>query len=64
VESDRVNYTFGLKINLGNYESCSINMSYSTDLKEGETPKDGMDRAVEFIENSIDKKRMELKGES
>jgi len=47
---DRVSYSFGRKLNLGNYESADFHISYSTDVEAGETKKDAMARAVKFVE--------------
>ena len=61
-EQDRVSYSFGMKINLGNYESADFHISYSTDVKPGETRADALERAVEFIEAEADTKYEQIKG--
>ena len=60
-ETDRINYSFGMKINTGNYENCSIGISYSSDLKDGETPAKALKRVTKFVEDRIDEKREEIK---
>jgi len=54
-QRDRVSYSEGAKINVGNYESRDVHMSYTTDIKEGETTGEAMERAKEFIEEAINK---------
>jgi len=61
--ADRVNYTFGLKINLGNYESATVQASFSSDVKEGETIEEAYKRVQEIVENEVDEKRTQLKGD-
>ena len=62
-EPDRVNYTLGCKVNMGNYESVNLNISYSTDSRSNETIQETLERAITFVEHNIDKKREELTGE-
>lgn len=61
MEPDRVSYSFGLKVNLGNFESASIHASFSTDVKEGEDFDTAVRRAAEEVETFVDSKREELK---
>ena len=60
-ESDRVNYSYGMKVNLGNYESADFHMSLSSDVRAGETPEDAMERVKFFVENESEKKFDELR---
>ena len=59
-EPDRVNYSFGMKVNMGNYESSDFHISYSTDVKEDETLKQAQERAVRFVEKEAERKFSEL----
>ena len=52
--NDRVSYSFGLKLNIGNYQSLDFHMSYSTDVKDGENEDVAMDRARKFVQRKID----------
>jgi hypothetical protein len=61
-ELDRISYAMGIKVNLGNYESADVHISFSTDVKSGETKEQALKRAAKFVENEIDKKHDELKG--
>jgi len=54
-QEDRVSYSFGMKINIGNYQSVDFHLSYSTDVKDGETREDAMERATEFVQAKADK---------
>ena len=53
-QEDRVSYSFGLKLNIGNYQSLDYHMSYSTDVKDGETPDVAMERARTFVQQKAD----------
>lgn len=59
-ELDRISYSFGCKINMGNYESVDIHMSLSTDVSEGETLDKALKRAQKFVEAKIEEKRDEF----
>lgn len=54
-QPDRVSYSFGMKINIGNFQNVDFHLSYSTDCKEGETKEDAMERAGAFVESEADK---------
>lgn len=58
---DRINYSFNTKINLGNYESLSIGVSYSSDVKRGETPSSALKRVQDFVEKEVEIKIDEYK---
>ena len=55
-QRDRVMYSEGLKINIGDYESYDFHLSYSTDVSKTETPKSAMKRAVNFVKKQLDKR--------
>jgi hypothetical protein len=61
-EVDRLSYSFGMKINLGNYESADFHISYSTDVREGEGQHEALARAIKFVEEEADKKYEQVKG--
>lgn len=58
---DRISYSMGRKLNMGNYESCDFHISYSTDVGEGETRKEALARAVKLVERSVTEKEQELR---
>lgn len=60
-ESDRVNFSFGMKVNLGNYESADFHMSLSSDVRDDESPEQALERVKEFVENESEKKFDELR---
>lgn len=60
-ELDRVNYSFGHKVNLGNYESADFHISYSSDVKEDETPEEALERVRKFVEGQAEEKLDELR---
>ena len=59
--SDKISYSFSMKLNLGNYESAGINLSYETAVKEGETPSKAYARAVTFVETKVEEKVNEFR---
>lgn len=61
-EADRISYSFGMKVNLGNYESADFHISMSSTVKNGETPEEAMARLQKFVEDEADKKREQIKG--
>ena len=61
MEPDRITYSFGLKVNLGNYQSASVYLSYASDLKQGETDSDALSRITQFVEDNVRLKRDEVR---
>lgn len=59
-EPDRINYSFGMKVNMGNYESTDFHISFTTDVKEDETKEQAYQRAVKFVEKEAERKFHEL----
>lgn len=59
--TDRITATFGLTINLGNYESARIDCQYETDVREGETIEEAYDRAWSIVDEQIAAKTEENK---
>jgi len=51
--ADRVSYSMGRKVNIGNYESIEIHESFSTDLLPGETREQALARAAGFVERTV-----------
>lgn len=58
---DRISYSFGMKVNMGNYESADFHVSYSTDVKEKESAKEALARAISFVEEQAEGKLDELR---
>lgn len=58
--TDKVNYSFGITMNMGDYESARVDVSYETEVKEDETPEEAYSRAVEFVEAKVGEKQDEL----
>lgn len=61
-EPDRINYTFGTKVNMGNYESVNIQVSLTSDVKKGESREDALTRISLFVETEVEERRDALKG--
>ncbi len=62
-QEDRVTYSETVKVNVGNYESKDIFVSFSTDLNPGESVEDALKRAraevtprVEALEQRLRKR--------
>lgn len=58
---NRISYSFGMKVNLGNYESADFHISLSSDVEPHESLKQAMGRIQAFVEEECDKKFTELK---
>lgn len=56
-----MNYSFSVKINMGNYESCSIGASLSSDVKKGESISQALERVSEIVEKEVDRRRETVK---
>jgi len=50
---DRISYSEGVKVNIGDYESRDIYYSYSTDVRKDEKPKDAFVRAKKTVQNRL-----------
>ena len=49
-QNDRVSYSYGFKVpGAEQYSSVNVNVSYSTDVRDGETPEKAMERARAFV---------------
>jgi len=57
---DRVSYSMGIKVNLGNYQSADVHISYSTDVKKGETPQQALNRSQKFVEDNVEEQHEKL----
>jgi len=51
---DRLTYTFGVKMNIGNYQNVDFNVSYSSDVKSGETTDKAYARIKKYVEQKIE----------
>ena len=49
-DPDRVSYSFGMKINVGNYESKDFHVSLTSDIRDGETTEKALDRVRHEVE--------------
>jgi hypothetical protein len=58
---EQVTYSFHLKLSK-NYNSGGVDISYTADVKEGETPEEAYKRAEDFVENKVAVKMKELDG--
>ena len=56
---DRISYSEGVKVAIGDYESRDVHISYSTNVKKKETIKDAVARAKKTVQLSL--KRAEKK---
>ena len=50
---DRVWFSDGLKMNLGDYQSADVNAGMSTDVRPGETAEQAFDRARKTVEAQV-----------
>lgn len=61
---DRLSFSFGAKINMGNYESQDYHISMSSDLRQGETRMECIDRLAEFVLSRADSTEEILKSKT
>ena len=54
MEADRLSYSFGAKINIGNYQNVDFNVTYSSDIKSGETPDKAFARIKKYVEQKVE----------
>jgi hypothetical protein len=52
----KVRAALGVTKNLGNFESMRFDYSYETDMLEGETPEEALDRANGIVYAYLEKK--------
>ncbi|NBW99425.1 hypothetical protein EBR03_07620 [bacterium] len=56
MEQDRISYSAGMKVNIGNYESADFHVSMSSDVRAKETPEQALKRIAEFVDGELEKK--------
>ena len=64
-EQDRISYSEGVKVNIGDYESRDVHISYSTNVRDKEKPTDTFKRAKKVVrqELKITERRIRKKSE-
>jgi hypothetical protein len=60
MKGEKISYTFGRTIQLKQFEPIRFDCTYETTVKDGETPKAALKRAVEFVEDFIEEKSDEF----
>lgn len=58
--TDRVSYSFGMKINIAKFETADFHISIESDVKAGETVETAIDRVRTQVEKESEKKFDEL----
>lgn len=59
---DKVRYSFGVTINIGNYENVKISIARETEVEDGETPAMALERLKEWVQEEADKEIADAKG--
>lgn len=59
-QQDRVSYSFGMKMSLGNYSTADFHLSMSSDVGDDETVDEAMDRIKSIIEDRVEKEYEEI----
>lgn len=52
-ETDRINYSEGVKVAIGDYESRDVHISYSTNVKKKEKVSDAVKRAKKTVQSQL-----------
>jgi len=60
-ETDRISYSEGVKINIGEYESRDVHISYSTNVSNREKPNDALKRARKTVQTSLMKAERKIR---
>ncbi len=53
-ENDRISYSFGAKINIGNYQSIDFHISYSSEVKPDEKTDTAYSRVKKYVESKAE----------
>jgi len=51
---DRVEYTLGATINMGDYNSAKIEVKYASDVRDKETPEKAFARTKALVEAEVE----------
>lgn len=53
-QGDRLSYSFGVKMNIGNYQNIDLNVEYASDVRSDETPDKAFVRIKKYVEKKIE----------
>ena len=59
----KVNVTLGYTLNLGNFQSLTVDLGVVDHVRDGETTNDAMNRVYDFVEAKVIEKVQEAKAE-
>jgi hypothetical protein len=59
----RVIVSQGATLNIGNFNSARIEVGVESDVMDGETTKEALDRVFDFVEEYVDEKVQQMKKE-
>jgi vacuolar-type H+-ATPase subunit D/Vma8 len=54
MEADRLSYSFGVKVNIGNFQNVDLHISYSSDVKSDESLDNAFKRIKKYVEKRIE----------
>jgi hypothetical protein len=60
-ELDRISYSEGVKVQIGDYESRDVHISYSTNVKNKEKVSDALKRAKKTVQMSLRKAEKKIR---
>jgi len=63
-QPDRVTYSEAVKINIGDYESRDVHISFSSEIKEGETFQKAVSRTKVRVQKELLKREREIRQSS
>jgi hypothetical protein len=58
---DRIWYSCGLTLNLGNYESARVDAGMATDLHHGESLDDALQRCKDFVTHEVEGQAVDVR---
>lgn len=53
ITNDRLSYSEAVKVNIGDYESRSVHISYSSDVNKGESFDDACKRVTSMVKKKL-----------
>jgi len=55
-EQSKVSVTLGYTLNLGNFQSLRVDLGFTDNVKNDETPDQAIERVYKFIESKVEEK--------
>jgi hypothetical protein len=60
MSNDRIVYSYGMTMELQQFNNAKFQVTYETDVKEGESPKEAFARAKKFVDSKVEGEILEI----